>query len=213
VWFAVVIGLAVAAGRLLALAEGPAGATGVDRSITTWVVRHRTDWLTPVARGFSLIGSQKVLIPVVAIVAAALLARRRISVAVVLVVVWAGAIGIYSLVKAIVGRPRPPEAIWLTRTGGKSFPSGHAVQSLSTLVALTFVAAVVLPRTRRPAWVVIAILVVGIGSSRVYLGVHWTTDVIGGWLIAALWAGVVIAAGARTLAFLSHPSGQNRQGS
>ncbi|MGH7988539.1 MAG: phosphatase PAP2 family protein [Candidatus Binataceae bacterium] len=47
---------------------------------------------------------------------------------------------------------------------------------------------------RRPLWIVAVVLALMVGVSRVYLGVHWTTDVIGGWIIGAVWLAVVIAA-------------------
>jgi undecaprenyl-diphosphatase len=197
-WFAVVLGLGVAAGKLLALLENPDGSTSVDRSITTWVVAHRTDGLTTLARGLSTVGSQKVLLPAVVLVAVALIARRRLLLAALLLVAWGGGIGLYSLIKYFVARQRPPADIWLTNVGRTtSFPSGHATQSASTLIALVFVCGVCLRRTQRAArlvaFVVAFVLAVGIGWSRVYLGVHWTTDVLAGWLIAVTWVTLLIA--------------------
>jgi undecaprenyl-diphosphatase len=68
-----------------------------------------------------------------------------------------------------------------------SFPSGHATQSLATFVALALALAVWWPRAARPLRVIAVALAVGVGWSRVYLGVHWATDVIAGWLLAAAW--------------------------
>jgi undecaprenyl-diphosphatase len=192
----------VAAGELLALAERADGSTAIDSSITSWMVAHRTGVLTAVARVLSAIGSQKVLAPLTGIVVVLLIARRRMLSAVLLAAIWGGAIGLYNLTKHFVHRPRPPADIHLTRVTASAFPSGHATQSLATLVALAVLAGAVIPRMRaRPVATVVAVgLAFGVGWSRVYLGVHWTTDVIAGWLIAAAWVSVALWLGARARA-------------
>lgn len=189
--FVLVVGVTTAAGELLGLAEQPDGSTGFDRSITSWLFDHRVSWLTTVARALSTVGSQKVLLPLVAVVAIVLVARRAYKPAGLLIVIWAGAIELYSLAKAFVGRPRPPMHLWLTSASGAAFPSGHATQSLSTFAALALVAVALLPSARRPALALAAVLAAGVGWSRVYLGVHWATDVIAGWLAAACWVALV----------------------
>ena len=124
---------------------------------------------------------------------AALIVRRRLRLAGLLVCAWGGAVLLYPLIKYLVHRPRPPAAIWLTNVGHTtSFPSGHATQSLATYLALALVLAAWLAKpnwaTRAPALALAA----GIGASRVYLGVHWTTDVLAGWLIATAWFASVV---------------------
>ncbi len=189
--FGVVLGATIGAGELLGLAERPDGSTGFDRSITSWLVEHRASWLTAVARAFSTIGSQKVLLPLVAVVAIVLIARRAGRPAGLLVVIWAGAIELYTLAKNVVDRPRPPMHLWLTTASSWAFPSGHATQSLSTFAALALVCAACLPTVRRPALALAAVVAAGVGWSRVYLGVHWATDVLAGWLAAACWVALV----------------------
>jgi membrane-associated phospholipid phosphatase len=189
--FAAVVGATIGAGELLAKAERPDGSTGFDRSITSWFVDHRASWLTTVARALSAIGSQKVLVPLVAVVAILLIVRGARGPAALMVVIWAGGLGLYSLAKYVVDRPRPPMHLWLTNASGSAFPSGHATQSLSTYAALALVCAALLPQSRRPALAAAAVLAAGIGLSRVYLGVHWATDVLAGWLAAACWVALV----------------------
>ena len=189
--FLLVLGLTIGAGELLAEAERPDGSTGFDRSITSWFVDHRASWLTTVARALSTIGSQKVLLPLVAVVTIVLVVRGARRPALLLVVIWAGGLELYSLAKNVVDRPRPPMHLWLTSASGSAFPSGHATQSLSTYAALALVCTALLPRSRWPALAVAAVLAAGIGLSRVYLGVHWATDVLAGWLAAACWVALV----------------------
>src|ERR1700722_15946402 len=79
--FVAIVACAVATGELLRLAERPDGATPLDGQITLWVVDHRTPGATALARLFSLLGSSKVLLPVVASVALWLVWRRRFGLA------------------------------------------------------------------------------------------------------------------------------------
>lgn len=208
VCFAVILGCAIATGELLGLAEQADGSTAIDGSITSWVVAHRTPALATVARLFSTLGSQTVLIPLTAVVTVALLGRRRLVLAGLLLAAWGGAIGLYSLTKHFVHRMRPPTDIWLTDVGRTaSFPSGHATQSLATFLALALVGAVWLPQARWPGRVIAVALAIGVGWSRVYLGVHWATDVGAGWLIAAAWLTIVL-----WLARAAHSIQERRRG-
>ena len=196
--FGVILGCAVGVGELLALGERADGSTALDSSITSWVVDHRTSALTTVARIMSTVGSQAVLLPLTALVTVALLTRRQRAPAGMLVVCWGGALGLYSLTKYFVQRTRPPMDIWLTSVGkSTSFPSGHATQSLGTFVALALVGAVWLSGLRRALLILAVVLALGVGWSRVYLGVHWTTDVLAGWLIATAWVTIVVRQTAR----------------
>lgn len=193
VLFGVLAGVAIGCGELLAVAERPSGSTSFDSSITTWLVSHRTHALTTLARVCSTLGSQVILLPVVAVVSAVLMAWRRVAAAAFLLVAWAGALGLYNVIKAVVQRPRPPLAIHLTDVGNtKSFPSGHATQSLATYVAVVLVGSLLMAKLRRPGWIFAVVLIAGVGWSRVYLGVHWTTDVLAGWLIGAAWITAVV---------------------
>jgi undecaprenyl-diphosphatase len=190
--FAAILGAAIAAGKLLGLAEQPDGSTAFDRSITSWVVMHRSAGLTTLAHVFSTLGSQVVLAPVAVILTLGLVSRRHFLRAGLLLVAWAGAIGLYNIIKAAVGRPRPPASLWLTDVGRtSSFPSGHATQSLATFGAVALIATVWLSTARWPLRLLALVLALGVGWSRVYLGVHWTTDVLAGWLIATAWVALL----------------------
>lgn len=198
VGFALVLGCAIAAGELLRLAERPGGAAGVDASITSWAVAHRTSGLTSLARALSTLGSQVVLTPVTALVAVILGVRRRPVQAGLLVAAWGGAILLYSFTKDVVNRSRPPMAIWLTHVRrSSSFPSGHATQSMGTFLMLALVIGAWWPRTGWPLRILALALAAGVGWSRVYLGVHWATDVAAGWVIGAAWVITVVWLGRR----------------
>jgi membrane-associated phospholipid phosphatase len=194
--FVAVLVVAILCGELLRLAESPNGSTAADSSITSWMVAHRAAGWTTLARALSTLGSQAVLIPLAALAEAVLLARRRFARGGLLIAAWGGAILLYRITKYFVDRPRPPSNIWLTRVGETtSFPSGHATQSLATLVALAVLGAAWLSKPPWPGLLLALVLAVGVGWSRVYLGVHWTSDVLAGWSIAAAWITIVLSLG------------------
>jgi membrane protein DedA with SNARE-associated domain/membrane-associated phospholipid phosphatase len=166
-----------------------------DPGIERFAVAHRTEWLTAFMKGVTWLGSSLVLIPLVVAVAASFLIRRRDRVAAVgIVASYAGAVALYDIVKGIVGRPRPSVTIHLVGVSGSSFPSGHA-----TLAVAVWGMVAVLgspgrsPATRALLWgwaLVVALLV---GTSRIYLGVHWMTDVLGGSALGGMWLCLLVA--------------------
>ena len=79
---------------------------------------------------------------------------------------------------AVIARPRPPARYWLANPVGHSFPSRHTTYATLALGAGT-------RGYPRPARQAAAALCLAVGVSRVYLGVHWSTDVAAGWLLAA----------------------------
>jgi undecaprenyl-diphosphatase len=166
---------------------------GVDVSITTWVVEHRTGWLTAMFKAFTWLGSTAFLLPF-GVVLAAVLCRheRRIWPAVFLGTATIGAVVLYDTIKVTVGRERPAIGQLVSTATGYAFPSGHAAQSIAFGGA---VALLVTHRSSRRARV-LALAIAGVwaffvGASRVYLGVHWTSDVIGGWVLGTVWLAVV----------------------
>ena len=103
------------------------------------------------------------------------------------------------LLKISFARVRP--ALWaeVRLLTTYSFPSGHAMNAAATLGMCAFVIACVAPRWRTAAWWITPVLVAGVGLSRIYLGVHWPSDVLAGWAAGGLvlLAGVAIATRAR----------------
>ena len=164
----------------------------LDPTVHVWVLDHRAAWLTGFFRVTTWLGASAVTVPVLA-VAAVLLARARRSwrPVVSIVVVYGAAVLAYALTKLAVHRHRPPAADWLTTAGGWSYPSGHAAQAMA---AWGILALLLVRNTRgagRLALVGSAVMVpVVVAASRVYLGVHWLTDVLGGLALSVAILGV-----------------------
>ncbi len=184
-WF----GVLVAAGLgLHALAET---VQGLDRRLVADAVTIRTGPLTTVAHGASLFGRSWVLIPLAVLVGLAFVRSLGIRAWVPLLAV-VGADGLQNAIKAIVDRPRP-SVTHLEHVTSSSFPSGHATQSAAFLVAL--IALVCWTRSgplRIATTLACAALACAVGTSRVYLGVHYPTDVVAGIILGGAWAAGVI---------------------
>ncbi|MFP4148952.1 MAG: phosphatase PAP2 family protein [Nitriliruptoraceae bacterium] len=124
-----------------------------------------------------------------------LLIRRLPRLALYIAVTGLGAIVLTTGVKALVDRARPTVDAVLLTTPDASFPSGHALGSVVAygVLLLVFLPAVP-PRWRRVVEVGVLVLVVLIGASRVALGVHFPSDVVGGWALGAVWLAVTATA-------------------
>jgi membrane protein DedA with SNARE-associated domain len=174
------VGSFIVAGYAIVLGGDP-GPTPGDTTVADLMADIRTDWLTSVAKVVTAFGSGAAMLAAVAAASIWLAARRHWPEFWVLVV---GTIVILFGVDAIkdaVDRPRPPGA--LVPTGGSAYPSGHAAHAVAySWIALT-VALRLRPGMQRGALLVAAGVVVtgAIGLSRVYLGVHYMSDVSGGW--------------------------------
>jgi undecaprenyl-diphosphatase len=110
----------------------------------------------------------------------------RLAIFLVLTGLLGGAID--SIVKILVDRPRPSLEQPVATAHGKSFPSGHAMTSIVGYGALLLVFIPRIPKTwRKPAWAGAILLVLMIGFTRLALGVHYISDVVGGYLLGAAW--------------------------
>ena len=147
-------------------------------------------WLRFAAIDVTALGSVTVLTLVVAAVAVLLLAQRLWLTALATVAACGTVSWAIDAVKWEVARPRPTIVSHLVEVGHASFPSGHAAGSAAVYLTLAALASQVLPdRRARRALLVMAIVLVGmIGCSRVYLGVHWPSDVLAGWSFGTVWA-------------------------
>jgi undecaprenyl-diphosphatase len=147
-------------------------------------------WLQEAMRDITSLGSTVVLSTIVIVVVLYLvLAGRRAAALLLLIAVMGGQI-ISTLGKLAIDRPRPELPDWAPRVVTASFPSGHAMLSAVTYLTLgALLARVEVRTTLRVYFVCVAILLtISVGVSRVYLGVHWPSDVLAGWAVGSAWA-------------------------
>ena len=168
----------------------------VDRPIVAWLAAHREPVLTTVMRTLSIVGSPVSASAVAVIVCAALAWRSRTWLPVATVAIGlAGFALAVTLVKLEVARPRPPLPYAVMAVDGYSFPSGHALGVTTATLILAWTIARWLIHSwngRIAVWMTAIVIIGGVGFSRVYLGVHYPSDVIAGWLLGAIWAGALL---------------------
>ncbi len=147
-------------------------------------------WVEEMGRDVTALGGTAVLVLLTAAVAALLLLSGRGRAALVVVVAVAGGLGVSMLLKAGFQRPRPELVPHGSVVYTTSFPSGHSTLAAATYLTLAALLARVYARRTVKAYLFAAAAFVTflVGASRVYLGVHWPTDVLAGWSIGAAWA-------------------------
>ena len=168
-----------------------------DRSILLWMrggVAHGVPpaplWLTQGMLDVTALGGVTVLVLVTGLVAGFLIASRHwLTLALVLAGTISGSL-VVTLVKGLVGRVRPIVTDHLVAVYDASFPSGHAANSACVYLTLALLLLQITEgrAVKRYILAATALLVTAIGVSRVYLGVHWPSDVLAGWTFGALWA-------------------------
>jgi len=177
--------------------------TRFDAPITQWFIAHREPWLTTTMRVVTQLGSSNVLLPLILFVGVALTRRRRSWAPLgLLVAAHAGSVALYDVIKVMVARPRPALGPLVSTATGYAFPSGHATQAAAVYGALIIVCLRPASVTRfAQAGAAATVVVLLVGVSRVYLGVHWATDVLGGWALGTLWL-LMLLASVRTVGSL-----------
>ena len=177
---------------------------GPDSAVLSWMLDHRGDRLNPVAIAVTNTGASPLLFPLVAVTG--LVIRWRTGLwwpgLAALGVGLAGVLSRLGL-SIVVRDARPSRVDWLVPVGGFSFPSGHAATSALVAGTLAWLLGRLVPW--RPARVAIAaglgVWALLVALSRLYLGVHWVSDVVGSWLLAGTWlAGLLVLAGRRRAA-------------
>lgn len=126
-----------------------------------------------------------------------LIHRLRVREALLTVLTVGGGLLVVKAMKAIIAKSRPTDAI--IEAVGWSFPSGHSAGAVlvSAVIVYVFVSRVESRGLRMLAYLALAVFVTLVGMSRVYLGVHYPTDVMAGYIVGALWAMFVFYVGSR----------------
>ncbi len=147
-------------------------------------------WLEAMFRDLTALGGTAVLTLITFVAIGYLLINRQRSAALLVLISVAGGTMLSHFLKLGFERPRPDLVAHLVDVQTLSFPSGHAMLSAVTYLTLGALLARVQERKRLKAYILgVAIaLTLLIGLSRIYLGVHWPTDVLAGWAAGAAWA-------------------------
>jgi undecaprenyl-diphosphatase len=164
-----------------------------DRDLLEWSLAHRPGPAVVLARIVTHTGTG--FVPYVLVALAGYLLgrtpRQRIQAAAACLVCLVAAQAVRFSVMALLSRPRPATAHWATDAGHWSFPSGHTTTSAITAGLLVLAVWTRAPRGRYLIAAAVGCWGVLVGLTRVYLGVHWFSDVVGGWLFAVWWLGLV----------------------
>jgi undecaprenyl-diphosphatase len=170
-------------------------AQAFDDAVLRWIGSYRHPVLDSVMLEITALGTGTVVVMVVAVAALFLWLSQHKHSAILLGVATAGAIVLNNLLKAGFERPRPDVIEWSTHASFYSFPSGHAMSATVVYSTAAYLAAR-LQRSHRARVAVMAtalIVIVLIAVSRLYLGVHYPSDVIAGMVIGLAWAGFCMA--------------------
>lgn len=157
-------------------------------------------WVEELARDATALGGTGVLTFSILAAAGFLWLLPRRATAFYLLAATVSGVALSNTAKALFDRPRPDLVPHGTAVYTASFPSGHALMAAVTWLTLAVLLATTFRRRRLKVYVVgLAVLVtIAVGASRVYLGVHWPTDVLAGWAAGGAWA-LACAALARVL--------------
>ncbi len=170
------------------------GIPPIDSAATAFLHGRANPTLDALMNAATFLGSSPVLAVFVGLAVVVLVSRGRRMEAAFLVVALVGSLVLDDWLKALVQRPRPGFD-WAEIWPETSFPSGHSMDSFVVYLAFALLIWRLGGRRVGSVALVLAIaLVVSVGTSRIYLGAHWLSDVIGGYLAGALWLLLLVAA-------------------
>lgn len=182
-----------------AVVEGEA--QGLDERVMRWMGAHGAPWLDRVALEVTALGAVAVVLMTLLVATAFLwISRHHYSVLLLWVAVGGGSL-LNLVLKLAFGRPRPALFPWRTQYAAHaSFPSGHAMTAAIAYFTLAYLITRLAPtrRIRRVAWAFVVLVVLLVAASRVYLGVHYPSDVVAGVLLGLVWS-TVCAAGLQVM--------------
>jgi undecaprenyl-diphosphatase len=147
-------------------------------------------WLAQTMTELTALGGYPLLVILLVLLAGFLLVTGRYAIALYIALVTSSGMVAGHVLKLVYNRTRPEIVERLVETHTTAFPSGHATKSALVYLTLAFVAARLMRSSAGRAYVIGAALVLSfsIGLSRIYLGVHWPSDVLAGWALGAGWA-------------------------
>ncbi len=194
---AAMLALGVSFGQILDHVLDGEGVAVADRPVTQFLAAHREPWLITTATVITDVGSPLGATVIGAVVGAAVARIRRSWLPLVVMVLGAGGIGLINMtVKRLVSRDRPPLVTAVVGEDGFSFPSGHTVGTTVVWLLSAWMIGrwVVGGQTsgrragRATVWTAALAMIIAVGTTRVFLGVHFPSDVLAAWVLGAAWA-------------------------
>jgi undecaprenyl-diphosphatase len=172
------------------------GATqAFDDRVMTWMGQHRIGWLEATLVEVTALGTGVVVLSIVGVAAMFLWLTRHKYSATLLLFSTSGGIVLNNILKLLFMRQRPRAFEWAAHASSSSFPSGHAMSAAIVYATIGYLAAR-LQRRKWARWLTLMTalaLILLICASRVYLGVHYPSDVLAGLVLGLAWAGFCMA--------------------
>jgi undecaprenyl-diphosphatase len=168
---------------------------GWDEAFLRYLAEHRIPWLESTLVEVTLLGTATVVVAIAGVAALFLALTRHKASAALLLSSTAGSVILNNVLKTFFDRPRPQIFTWGTHALTTSFPSGHAMSAATVYATIAYLVARLEKRrsTRRVTYVVATLFIVAISFSRLYLGVHYPSDVLAGLVVGLAWAGFCMA--------------------
>ena len=165
----------------------------MENNVLYWLESIRTDSLTQVLGVVTHLGGTKSLIIIIGLTLLALILTKFYKEAVMLAGTMLVGVTVSQSLKHLINRPRPDVVSHLTEFSSPSFPSGHAMNNMLFATVITYLSWRVFKRKRWSVLIGVMMYVwaILVGFSRLYLGVHYPTDVLAGWAL-----GLVVGLGA-----------------
>ncbi len=167
----------------------------VDESIMRWIAQHQNPNVQSVMLEITALGTGTVVTMIVLVAGLFLWLNRHKHSAILLVAATLGGLVLDNLLKIGFNRPRPQVFKWGTYAMSSSFPSGHAMSSVIVYGTVAYLAARLQrnARSRVLTMLLALVIILLICASRLYLGVHYPSDIVAGLIIGTAWAGFCMA--------------------
>ncbi|TNE65849.1 MAG: phosphatase PAP2 family protein [Alphaproteobacteria bacterium] len=144
-------------------------------------------WLVSLGLGITHMGGTVALVGLSLLLVAAVWRRAGTGRALAYFLSVGLGLALVALLKALFHRARPDVVEHLMHETSLSFPSGHATRSAIVYLTIALFLSELRPEWRRGIYLLASLIFVAVGVSRVFLGVHWPSDIVGGWLVALTW--------------------------